>query len=125
MITKFPSWRNLLPILVATLAAAAQTGPSNGAQPPLVSEAHVKQAIKYKVDPEYPATARQFRVTGVVVAEFTIGTDGKVESVDSATGNQLLTGAVKTALRKWVFTPFEMDGKPIRVRSTMTFTFRL
>jgi TonB family protein len=117
--------RGFLLLCLIVAPGAAQTAGAGGAKPPLVSEVQAKQAVKHKVDPEYPATARQFRITGNVVAQFTIGLDGKVESVDSVVGNLLLTESVKTALRKWEFTPFELNGKPIRVRSTITFAFKL
>jgi TonB family protein len=77
------------------------------------------------VDPEYPATARQFHMAGDVSAEIVIGVDGKVESVLSTTGNQLLQGPAKAALRKWVFEPYVVDGVGVRVRTRITFRFKI
>lgn len=115
-----------VPILtIATVLTAVPAFSQSDSKPATVSETQARLSIKYKVDPEYPATARQFHLFGVVVAQITVGPDGKVESVDDASGNQILQGAVKSALRKWVFSPFLVDGKPSRVKTSMTFSFRL
>jgi TonB family protein len=103
----------------------AQAPAAGDAKAILLNETVVRQMIKYKIDPEYPATARQFHIFGDVVVQVTIGADGKVESVDEARGNQLLQGSVKSALRKWVFSPYLADGKAARVRTSMTFSFKL
>jgi|SRR6185312_6587112 len=117
--------RTLAITIAASLAAGAQTGPSNDEKLPLLNETVARKLVKYKVDPEYPATARQFRLSGDVQAEIIIGLDGKVENVLHETGNPVLQGPVKTALRKWVFEPYTVDGKSVRIRTRITFTFKL
>jgi TonB family protein len=117
--------RKVLFLIAASVLASAQTTPSEDAKLPLLNETVARKMVKYKVDPEYPATARQFRIFGDVQAEIVIGSDGKVESILNATGNQLLQGPVKAALRKWVFEPSTVDGKGVRIRTRITFTFKL
>jgi TonB family protein len=90
-----------------------------------VSESVVRQRVKVKVDPEYPATARQFKIFGEVVTQVTIGPDGKIESVDDVKGNMILQASVKNVLRKWVFEPYVLDGKPARIKTSLSFYFRL
>jgi periplasmic protein TonB len=97
----------------------------NDGRPMRVAEAVARQSVKYRVDPEYPATARQFKIAGDVITQITIGTDGKVESIDDASGNQLLKASATAALRKWVFSPFVKDGKPVKVQTSITFQFHL
>jgi TonB family protein len=91
----------------------------------VVSESVARQRVKVKVDPEYPATARQFKIFGEVVTQVTIGADGKIESVDDVKGNMILQASVKNVLRKWVFEPYVLDGKPIRIKTSLSFNFRL
>ena len=93
--------------------------------PVVLSDKAVREAAKFHVEPEYPAAARQFRVSGEVIAEMTVGLDGKVESVTIAKGNPLLSASVVAALKKWTFAPFNVDGHPSRVKSTLTFAFKL
>jgi TonB family protein len=107
-------------VLAVCFSAIAQSD-----KPMRVTEPVARQSVKYRVDPEYPATARQFKIAGDVIARITIGTDGKVESIDEATGNQLLKTSATSALRKWIFLPFARDGKPVRVQTSITFQFHL
>lgn len=89
-----------------------------------LGEAVVRKSLKSHVDPEMPAAARQFHIYGDVETQFTIGLDGKVESIDEAKGNQLLKASVAAALKKWVFIPFTHDGAPVKVRTEITFEFK-
>jgi TonB family protein len=92
----------------------------------LVVSAHaIREAAVVHQEPEYPATARQFRMSGEVVAEFVVGLDGKVENVSITKGSPILSDAVVRALRKWSFSPFKVDGRPRRVKSTLSFNFQL
>ncbi|MGQ9635247.1 MAG: energy transducer TonB [Bryobacteraceae bacterium] len=108
----------LLSLVVLGLAAPA------GAQVRL-SEAQAKQAAVVKVTPEYPAMARQMRLSGRVELEATIDTEGNVEKVQVISGNPLLSSAAVAALKKWKFNPVVEDGKPIRAIASVAFDFKL
>ena len=118
-----------LVICSLTAFAAVAPGPvvaqTAGDKPVVISDRSFREAAHSRVEPEYPATARQFRVGGEVVAVVTVGLDGKVESVAISKGNALLNTAVVAALKKWTFTPFMADGHPVKVKSTVTFVFKL
>jgi TonB family protein len=92
---------------------------------PVVSAIAIREAARFHVEPEYPAIARQFRLNGEVVADLTVGLDGKVETVQVTKGNPLLNTAVVSALKKWTFVPFNVDGRPTKVKSTLSFVFKL
>jgi TonB family protein len=79
----------------------------------------------FHVEPEYPATARQFRMTGEVLVEVVVSPDGKVESVSVKKGSPLLATSVTAALKRWTFKPFRVDGRAVSVKSALTFEFRL
>lgn len=85
----------------------------------------MRQAALFDQDPEYPAAARQFRLSGEVVVELTVGVDGKVENVEVTKGKPILNDAVLRAVRRWSFQPFVVDGRPRRVKSTLSFNFQL
>jgi TonB family protein len=115
-------------LFVAVLAhGEANPDPSREAdnQTIVINSHAIRAAAIFKQEPEYPAAARQFRLSGEVVAEFTVGLDGKVENVVTSKGCPLLTEAVNRALRKWSFSPFIVDGRPRKVKSTLTFDFHL
>lgn len=116
-------------------AALLLTLIARGAPPPTASSTDdrvivltghaIRQAALFDQDPEYPAAARQFRLSGEVVVELTVGVDGKVENVEVTKGKAILNDAVVRAVKKWSFQPFVVDGRARRVKSTLSFNFQL
>src|ERR1051326_4668287 len=90
-----------------------------------LAEVEVRQAVSSKVDPEYPALARQLRLSGDVEIELTINPAGSVEKVAVTRGNTLLSNAVVAAVKRWKFNPFQASGKPVRVVAPMKFNFKM
>jgi len=88
-----------------------------------VTEDEARKAIMSKVNPEYPAMARQMRLGGKVQVDAYIDTDGKVEKVQVINGNALLTSAAVNAVKRWKFSPFTTDGKPVRAVAGFSFNF--
>lgn len=91
----------------------------------VVSTHAIREAALVHQDPEYPAAARQFRLSGEVIAELVVGVNGKVENVSIMKGSPIFNDAVVRALRKWSFSPFKVDGRVRRVKSTLSFNFQL
>jgi TonB family protein len=85
----------------------------------------IRQAAVFKQEPEYPAAARQFRLSGEVIIELTVGVDGKVENVAITKGYPILNDAVVRAVKRWSFSPYVVDGHPRRLKSTLSFNFQL
>jgi len=113
-------------ILSVLAQGAANPDPTPGADDRIVLTSRaIRQAALFKQEPEYPATARQFRLSGEVVVEFTVGVDGKIENIAVTQGQPLLNDAVLRAVKKWSFAPFMVDGHPRRVKSTLSFNFQL
>ncbi len=78
-----------------------------------------------KVRPEYPLDAADLKIHGVVKITLVIGTDGRVQSARLLGGHPLLAPAALQAVRKWVFQPTEVDGKPARVATEIDIPFEL
>jgi len=83
--------------------------------------------LSRKVAPAYPEDARQDKVTGVVVLQLLIGTDGKVHEVEVLQDpDPRLTKAAVEAVKQWEFEPaHDKDGKPLSVKSSVTINFAL
>jgi TonB family protein len=64
-----------------------------------------KRKVKSRVQPEYPALARQLKVTGKVKLEVTISPDGHVISTRVIGGNPLLVNAAVDAVKKSRYEP--------------------
>lgn len=77
-----------------------------------------------KPSPDYSPVARQMKVSGTVEVEAFIAPDGTVETVKVVTGNPLLTSSAVTAVKKWKFTPFTVDGAPSRAVALLKFNFK-
>jgi TonB family protein len=91
----------------------------------IVSSNALRQAATFHQEPEYPAAARQFRISGEVTVELTVDQEGKVENVTVVKGRPLLNEAVLRAVRKWSFSPYLVAGHPTKVKSTLSFNFSL
>ncbi len=104
------------------LACAALLGTFASAEEAAVrmSEAEAKKAIVSKAEPEYPAMARNMHLTGRVVVDVFVDETGKVEKVQPISGNQLLTGAAVTAVKKWKF-----NSQPHKAVTAVAFEFKL
>jgi protein TonB len=90
-----------------------------------VKEADLRAAATHKVEPDYPAIARQIRLVGDVELEVTVSGGGDVESVKVLQGNTLLVGSSVQAIRKWKFQPFREGGAPARAVGPVRFRFKL
>jgi periplasmic protein TonB len=91
-----------------------------------VSETEARRAVVKKVEPEYPAMARQIRLSGQVQVDVVIAETGVVEKVNVIKGNVLLSNSAVSALKKWRFTPFTGGAsKPTKAIASLTFDFRL
>jgi periplasmic protein TonB len=89
-----------------------------------VTQAEATSAAVNKVSPEYPAMAKQLRLSGSVEVEANIAEDGTVENVKVVSGNPVLTRAASAAVAKWKFKPFVANGAPVKAVTVLTFDFK-
>lgn len=101
-------------VVPATPAGAVRVG--GAVRPPVQTK---------KVNPVYPQAAQLERVTGVVILEVIIGTDGKVREGRVLRSVAFLDEAAIEAVRQWEYTPTELDGKPVAVVMTVTVNFNM
>jgi protein TonB len=89
-----------------------------------VTEAEAKQAATVKTVPEYPAIARQLRLTGKVEMEVSIDASGAIQEVKTVSGNPVLAKSCAKALSDWKFKAIVRDGKPTAAVAPLSFEFR-
>jgi protein TonB len=104
-------------LLVLATAAFCQDGAKK------LTREEAQSAVVSKVAPEYPAFAKQLKISGLVNLEALVGEDGTVEKVSVVDGNPVLTKAGAEALMKWKFKPSTADGKPVKALAPISFTF--
>lgn len=78
-----------------------------------------------KVNPVYPEEALKEKVQGIVELEAIADVYGRVAELKVLSGPQLLRAASIDAVRRWVYEPYIIDGKPKPVRFTVMVRFRL
>jgi TonB family protein len=78
-----------------------------------------------KVAPIYPPTAKQMNASGEVQVTITIGESGRVIEAKAISGHPALRLSAEVAAKKWVFRPASLDGKPMRQRDVLTFSFNI
>jgi TonB family protein len=76
-----------------------------------------------KVAPIYPAFAKAVGIEGVVRFEIHIYPDGHVQRIQVMTRSPFLFEAAEKAVVQYIYKPFEKDGKPIGVQTTVDVAF--
>jgi protein TonB len=79
----------------------------------------------HKVEPVYPALARQARVSGTVELLGVLGTDGRIHELKVLRGHPLLINAALDAVRQWIFEPTMLNGQAVEVSAPITVNFIL
>ncbi len=90
-----------------------------------VSEGEARKMLVTKVDPEYPAMAKQMRLSGKVQVDCFIDPNGAVEKVQILNGNPLFSASITNAMKKWKFKPVEANGKAANAVASFAFDFKL
>jgi len=79
----------------------------------------------HKVEPIYPALAKQARVSGTVELLGVLGTDGRIHDIKVLRGHPLLINAALDAVRQWIFEPTMLNGQAVEVSAPITVNFVL
>jgi protein TonB len=94
------------------------------AKPLLVS--HLSEAnLLHRVQPTYPALARQARIQGAVELRAIISKTGTIENLVVVRGHPMLATAAVEAVRQWRYRPYLLNGEPIEVETGITVNFLL
>ena len=81
--------------------------------------------LVHRVQPDYPALARQVRVQGQVVLRAVISREGAIENLQVLSGHPMLVKAAVDAVRQWRYRPYVLNGEPVEVETEVTVNFIL
>jgi len=101
----------------------AQTAAAEKPQAQVPAEVMEKLLI-HRVEPKYPAEARQTRLEGIIALDIVVGRDGSVVSTRALNGPEVLARAATDALRWWKFEPYRVNGEPEVVETTVAVEFK-
>lgn len=84
----------------------------------------MQRLLVHQVQPVYPEEARKENLQGVIALQIVVAPDGSVVSTRALNGPDVLAQAAMDALRWWKFQPYQVNGKPVTVETTMAVEFR-
>lgn len=91
-------------VLACVILASAVAGAAEDTSPVRrIATADALKSVKFKIQPEYPAIARQLRLRGTVDVDVQINATGMVDKVTLVNGDLLLANSVISAVKKWKF----------------------
>ncbi len=113
---------NALSGIVNTTAINVQKAPQQTLR---ISQGVSQGLIIKKIQPVYPAQARQMRLQGTVELQANISQSGSISSVKQLSGDQVLGRAAIEAVRQWKYKPYYLNGEPVEVETQITVNFKL
>ena len=114
-----PSWHVIAMVTLFAAVAFAQDAPKK------ITRSEALNAVATKVQPDYPAIAKQLKIEGTVELDALVGENGEVVKVNIVSGNPVLTNPAAQAVKRWKFKPFLEDGKPVQVLAPISLVFKL
>jgi TonB family protein len=75
--------------------------------------------------PVYPKDAKKKHISGIVVLHAIIGKDGKIQNLTALSGPIELQGSALDAVKQWAYLPYELNGQPVVVETTITVTYSM
>jgi len=76
-----------------------------------------------KTLPVYPVIAKAAHMSGTVVLQATIATSGAITNLHVVSGPVMLQQAALEAVKNWKYRPYQLDGKPVEVDTTVNVVF--
>lgn len=90
-----------------------------------VSQRGMSGLLIHKVQPEYPADAKDQHIQGVVSLRANIDKEGNVSNLELISGDPMLAPAAIEAVKQWKYRPYLLNGEPIAVDTAVTVNFTL
>lgn len=84
----------------------------------------MEKLLIHRVQPTYPAEARQQKLEGTIALDVTVGSDGSILRMHPLNGPDVLARAAMDALRWWKFEPYRINGEPVVVETTVAVEFK-
>ncbi len=81
--------------------------------------------LVHRVQPVYPAEARNAGISGTVVLQAVIGKDGKIESLHAISGPKVFIPSALGAVQQWTYRPYMMNGEAVKVDTQITVNYLL
>ena len=102
-----------------------ESGPAPTAESPHDSSQTSMPRIIRQVDAQYPAAARQAKVSGNVMVAVQVGADGTVSDVTATSGPEELRQSAVDAVRQYRFAPAMRNGEAVPMNMQVSVNFQM
>lgn len=99
--------------------------PSASTGPLRISSGVTQGLLLSPIRPVYPQIALLARVSGTVVVEAVISRSGTILNAHAVSGPAMLQAAAVDAVRTARYHPYQLNGQPTEVETTITVNFRM
>ena len=114
-----------LPLGPSTPPPIVPAHPAKPTGPLHVSSGVATGQLIVPIQPRYPAIALATHTQGTVVVAATISTEGRIKSLRVLSGPALLVPAATDAIRQARYRPWQLNGEPVEVETTINVVFSL
>jgi TonB family protein len=105
--------------------ATPACGPNFPTQVLRLDRREAKKLLLSGTKPSYPSLARINYIRGRVQLLATVDCQGKVQELHVIRGHPFLAAAALEAIRRWVYKPFETQGRPAAFKTLIDVNFSL
>ena len=96
------------------------------ARPSILHMTHLDPAMLiFRVDPVYPALAKQIHKEGRVELRAIIATDGTIQSLEVVGGDPIFFQSALDAARQWRYKPTILNGQPVQIDTHITVIYTM
>ena len=81
--------------------------------------------LLHRVEPIYPALARQIHREGQVELHAIISTDGSIQSLQVVSGDALFLRSAIDAVNQWRYRATVLNGQPVEIETYITVIYTL
>lgn len=94
--------------------------------PSILRMTHLDPAMLiYRVEPIYPALARQIHKDGRVELHAIIATDGTIQSLEIVSGDPIFFQSAKDAVSQWRYKPTILNGQPMEIDTHISVIYNM
>ena len=79
----------------------------------------------YRVEPIYPALAKQIHKEGRVELRAIIATDGTIQSLEIVGGDPMFYLSAREAVCQWRYRPTVLNGQPMEIDTHITVIYTM
>ena len=112
-------------VLGGILSSANAAPPKIAPQRVKVSSGVVAGNLINKVNPVYPAIAKQAHITGTVILQAIISKQGTIEGLKVIQGHPMLVNNAVEAVKQWRYKPYILIGEQVEVETKVTVNFTM